>query len=305
MGYDDLVKETPAIDQCDCVSASQFAELWWSEERPGDDRNDDAYRKFLENKQAQMRMMRRKFGDFPVPDPKFRRRRRLHDSNSHAYALGDFVEWCLPDVPDSVRLEALEIRATSVHPFWHLERALDEGASSRRSSATLQLVVASVAAWRVPRRGDEDLDNYLAWALSRGESGLQDIRASDGEIAAEFPSLEGVFRTLLYGIAESRGSSLRIMDAVEFVLESGTDPSDVLDLVLDRMDTGSWVSGASTQGSSSLNKLMSLVAHPKSGQTILDLTAGEGGLLLALAAESDGPLDLVGIEFEPEAWAVA
>lgn len=295
------MSDVPEIHTEDLVSAAQFAELWWSEDLPKKDRNSDAYRKDLENKQAQMRMLRRTKGDYPESS---RGRRSSSDLRARMFTLGDFVDWHDSDQPPSVKEEKLAVRAASVHPMWHLERAQDAAAAALGTRETRQLSLAAVVAWLVPMTDKEGITNYLDWAISRDGTAVVDLRKADALVAADVHRLQGVLSALLAGVKDSEAITDRLLRVVRFVLATGEDPSRVVSSALGRLEVPTWDAHLSVRSSESLNRLVASAAHPKVGDKVLDLAAGEGGLLLALAAEAKGAIDLIGYEPDPDAWSI-
>lgn len=98
----------------DRLSLAAFAELWWAEQRP--DSEDMA--KFVENKQAAIRMLRKNHRGFPAPV--------TASGRTHLFRLGDLAGWAVStQKPSWTPEEAVRQRSPLVGEQWHLDRAID------------------------------------------------------------------------------------------------------------------------------------------------------------------------------------
>ena len=89
--------------------------LWWADDAPNGD-DPDEFEKFLDRKQALIRMLRKSRPAFPEPTGTSGRAR--------LYRLGDLESWMTGEGVWPARSD-LESRLAMASPLWHLRRAED------------------------------------------------------------------------------------------------------------------------------------------------------------------------------------
>lgn len=286
-----------AIDEGDQVSLAQFAEFWWAEERPAGGRDGSGFKGFLGKKQALMRMRSRGGRQFPSHVGTAGRAR--------AYRLGDLIAWGLPNgADDSDKTYELERRAAAVDPLWHLERVQDSACRRIGARETRLLTTAGVGALHALPRSTGP-GGQLEKAFSKGPYAVEELIAADQRIVNREPNFASVIPTLLLEVRDYPGTTDRLLGCISVLVEAGLDVNRILESTLDRLDPGDGLSFGTARNGPSLDRLMTIAADPHAGQRILDLAAGEGGLLVELARAAGGQAVLTGFEPNPEAWAIA
>lgn len=290
----------PHLD--DELSLAEFAQLWWADQVPKGGSADELQR-FLDRKQASMRMRRRMRPGFPEPSGTAGRTR--------LYRLGALAAWMSDTTSDAedpeVVVTALEARLAQVAPQWHLRRA--ESACQRRlgTDAARRLVVAVAVVLESlgMEPGARNLPTAARAILESGDGLAASLRRRAPTLERRLPSLAGVLTHLLSEIPDHVPGTGRLAPALAKVVLQGIPVADVVDLTLEHLPSAPAAGGGAARTASGLSRLMVAVADPWPGARIMDLAAGQGDLLLQAAGATGGEAQLSGFEPDPRSWAVA
>jgi predicted RNA methylase len=281
-------------DLDDRVSLGAFGELWWAAERTG---SDDT-KEFRDKKQAAIRMLRRNHPGFPASV--------TASGRTHLFRLGDLAEWAVgaqksPMSPE----EAVRHRSALVGVEWHLDRAIDAwvtelGPYRARHLAPLIAMALDQAAVapglsKLPARVRTLLEDGSG--LSRLLHGLTARRAGSP------PGLADAINVLSDGLPASAEGTARLARAMVASILAGQSAADVADHTLERCQSGD-SEASQRRTAESLSMLMLAAGRPQPGEHIVDLAAGEAGLLIRAAGEAAGAVELTGIEVDPVTWAI-
>lgn len=187
----------PEIHLDDQLSLAEFVALWWADEapeHPAEEPNEDLER-FLDRKQASLRMLRRNRPGFPEPTGSSGRTR--------LYRVGDLVSWISGEVTEKeIASEELRVRAARVSPLWHLRRAVDVCRSDLDDDATRRLAVAVALALDClgARAGLGQTPRAMALLTAAGRDTIRQMRLVGPSLEETPPELGGVFESLLAGI---------------------------------------------------------------------------------------------------------
>jgi len=286
----------------DELSLAEFVALWWADEAPdagGVEASED-FKRFLDRKQASVRMLRLNRPGFPSTVGT--------GPPSRLYRLGDLVHWIVGDTCGGTdALDQLEARLSVVPPLWHLRRAVDACRRQLDAESSRSLAVAAVLALHCLglRPGLERQPPAVRRFTSAGHETIAQLRIEAQTIEKRTTELEGVFERLLDGMPDRVEEAGRLVRAAAHAIVSGTRAADVADRVLGSLAPERTADGGSTLTETGLSRLMIAVGEPQPSERILDLAAGEGSLLLCAAEESGEPAHLTGFEPDPLAWAIA
>lgn len=286
----------------DELSLAEFVALWWADEAPeaGGMEASENFKKFLDRKQASVRMLRLNRPGFPSTVGS--------NPRSGLYRLGDLVSWIVGDNGDGTdALDQLEARLSMVPPLWHLRRAVDACRRQLDAESSRSLAVAAILALHCLglRPGLERQPPATRRLTSAGHDTIAQLRIEAQTIEKSAPELEGVFERLLDGIPDRVEEAGRLVTAAADAIVSGSEGAGLVDLVLGSFAPARTADGGSTLTETGLARLMIAAGDPQPGEGILDLAAGEGSLLLCAAEESGGSAHLAGFEPDPLAWAIA
>jgi len=287
----------------DEVSLAEFVALWWADEAPeaGGVEASENFKKFLDRKQASVRMLRLNRPGFPSTVGS--------NPRSGLYRLGDLVYWMVGDSGDGTdALDQLEVRLSRVPPLWHLRRAVDACRRQLDAESSRSLAVAAILALHCfgLRPGLERQPPATRRLTSAGHDAIAQLRIGAQAIEKSAPELEGVFERLLDGIPDRVEEAGRLVTAATDAIVSGAQAAGLVELVLGSFAPARTADGGSTLTETGLSRLMIAAGDPRPGAGILDLAAGEGSLLLLCAAEGSGDsAHLAGFEPDPLAWAIA
>ena len=289
-------------DLDDHLSLAEFVALWWADEAPGSEDGEvtEDLRRFLDRKQASLRMLRRNRPGFPKPTDSAGR--------TLLFRLGDLVSWISgPESDDESTLAQLERRLARVAPLWRFRRALEACRRELDAESSRRLAVGTTLALHClgTRPGLEQQPLAVQKLTSAGLVTAKLLRFEAAEIESRVPELQGVFGRLFNGIPARLRNANRLVQCVLDVIESGISAVRLVDLTLGYLSPSPALGGGSAQTASGLARLMVAAGDPQPGERILDLAAGEGGLLLCAAEESGGSPRLAGIEPDPSGWAIA
>lgn len=95
-----------------------------------------------------------------------------------------------------------------------------------------------------------------------------------------------------------------ILDRLDAALDAGCPPAELAESVLTSV-VASTAQSTSTATAPLLATAMALAGNPSAGDTVLDLAAGEGTLLLECASIAGGTTRLLGVELETEPARIA
>jgi hypothetical protein len=292
----------PEIHLDDQLSLAEFVALWWAVEAPEAEgvEASENFKKFLDRKQASVRMLRLNRPGFPSTVGS--------NPRSGLYRLGDLVSWIVGDNGDGTdALEQLVARLSRVPPLWHLRRAVDACQRQLDAESSRSLAVAAILALHCLglRPGLERQPPATRRLTSVGHDTIAQLRIGAQTIEKSDPELEGVFERLLDGIPDRVEGAGRLVTAAADAIVSGADAAGLVDLVLGSFAPARTADGGSTLTETGLSRLMIAAGDPQPGEGILDLAAGEGSLLLCAAEESGDSAHLAGFEPDPLAWAIA
>ncbi len=281
----------------DELSLGEFVLLWWASEAPSGDHPEELDN-FLDRKQALIRMLRKSRPAFPEPTGASGRTR--------LYRLGDLEDWMSGEGvwPASADLES---RLAGVSPLWRLRRAEDACRRELDSGFVRRLEVALLVALHVLGTGGRSVRPPAAVRrlLAADDRTVDALRAEVPKLERSVPDLRGVIDGLLDGVSTEVAGSSRLAGAIVDALANAIPPSNLLDIILDRLPSAPAVGGGSPLTATGLSRLVVSAADPRPGEHILDLAAGEGGLLLAAADGAEGTVELTGYEADPVSWAIA
>jgi hypothetical protein len=286
-------------DPDDRVSLADFAQWWWANQsHEMAQQGERASRQFLDNKQASIRMLRRNHEGFPSPV--------AATSGTQLYSLGDVAAWTVKaHDPSSTLAEAIRTRSADVGVQWHVDRAVDACAAEIGPGSTRRLALLIVVA--LDRAGvGPGLSRLPAKvrALVEQGSGLPDLlRTIKARRATPPPGLPEAVSVLLEDLPIPEPKTARLARAMAAWLLTGREAAVLADDVLDRADRQDSAAALRRTGDS-LTMLMLAAGQPRPGERIVDLAAGEAGLLIGAAGQAGGPVGLTGIEVHPGTWAV-
>jgi hypothetical protein len=278
----------------DRLSLAAFAELWWADLRP----QVVDLKQFLDNKQAALRMLRRNHPGFPAPV--------TASSRTHLYRLGDLANWVEDAQPSASNPgEAVQERSALVGVEWHLDRAIDAciaevGPGAARRLALL-IVIALDHAGLAP--GLSRLPARVK-ALIEKSSGLSELlRSATSRRAAPPPGLAEAIDVLVEGLPDPVTSTGRLARTIAASLLEGEAAADIADHALDRSES-QLSTALQRRTGDSLTMLILAAGRPRPGERIVDLAAGEAGLLIRAAVQAGDAVRLAGIEVDRAAWAI-
>ena len=287
----------PPVDPDDQVSVPEFAVFWWADEAPREELGGSsaAFAEFLHRKESLTRMLRRSTRRSAFPEPAGR------SGRTQLYRLGELVSWASASggyVPDAVG-----DRTGAVSPLWHVRRALEAvrdetGHLGRRLAVAAVLVLgehATEAGWAGSTAG------LVAAEGAEGEWLVANLRRTGGRRG----HLEGVADALVPDAPARVVSLRRLVPALSRALAAGYDAAGLADLARTHLADGEDRGTGSPLTASGLARLMLAVGDPRPGERVVDLAAGEGCLLTAVAEQTGGQAVLVGYEPEPAVWAIA
>jgi len=286
----------------DEVSLAEFVALWWADEAPeaGGWEASENFKKFLDRKQASVRMLRLNRPGFPSTVGSSPR--------SGLYRLGDLVSWIVSDHGDGTEVyDQLQTRLSRVPPLWHLRRAVDACRRQLGAESSRSLAVAAIVALHCLRLrpGLERQPPAARKLTSAGHETIAQLRIEAQAIEKSAPELKGVFERLLDGIPDRVEEAGRLITAAADAIVSGAHATGLVDWVLGSFAPARTADGGSTLTEISLSRLMIAAGNPRPGERILDLATGQGSLLICAAEESGEPAHLAGFEPDPLAWAIA
>jgi hypothetical protein len=292
----------PQIHPDDQLSLAEFVALWWAADAPAieDGRVSEDFEKFVDRKQASLRMLRRNRPDFPTPSGSAGR--------TQLYRLGDLVSWMPNDDRNTKSSSAaLAERAAGVSSLWHFRRALDACRGQLGAEPSRRLAVACVLV--LDRLGTKPGLQRPPAAVRRltsaGKDTVNHLHLEAAAIDEQVPQLRGVADLLLNGIPAGTDGVARLVNATYDVVVSGIPAARLVELALDLLPPTPAVGGESTMTANGLVRLMVAAGDPQPGQHVVDLAAGEGSVLLFAAEATGGPTKLSGYEPDPSAWAIA
>jgi hypothetical protein len=281
-------------DPDDRVSLAAFAELWWADQRPP---SVDAER-FVDNKQAAIRMLRRNHPGFPAPV--------TASSRTHLFRLGDLAEWAVAAQKSSLPSEeAIQQRSATVGVEWHLDRAIDACAAELGPDRARQLalLIAMALDQSGVAPGLSKLPVRVRTLVDTGSDLSRLLRGIAVRRAGAPLDLAEAVNMLSEGLPASIDSTGRLAGAMTASLLAGYSAADVADRALDRCE--SQVSTLSQRRTGeSLAMLMFAAGRPKPGEHLVDLAAGEADLLISAAHHAGGPVALTGVEVDRVTWAI-
>ena len=281
----------------DELSLGEFVLLWWALEAPAGE-DPEELDNFLDRKQALIRMLRKSRPAFPEPTGASGRTR--------LYRLGDLEDWMSGEGvwPASADLGS---RLAEVSPLWRLRRAEDACRRGLDAGLVRRLEVALLVAVDVLGAGGGSIRPPAAVRrlLAGGARTVDALRAEAPKLERSVPDLRGVMDGLLDGVPPGVAGSSRLAGAIVDALADAIPPSNLLDIILDRLPSSPAVGGGSPLTPTGLSRLVVSAADPHPGEHILDLAAGEGGLLLTAADRAEGTVELTGYEADPVSWAIA
>ena len=287
------MKEVVHLAQAeDLVSLAEFVELWWALE-PADVR---VQPEFSEQKQALIRMLCRKPDRRAFPEPEeVRGRARL-------FRLGELADW-MAEVDGNDVDELVGSRSEAVDPIWHFHRALEAVRKAFGSAADARRLAMAIAAVMSTLGPDVVMD--LADLSADGASPLSALRNSASAVEEGHPELTGVVGALLKGLSGRNEAVRRLMTTFVTLEGTGSSTGSLVEEMLDRLPAGEATNGGTVVTSSSLAQMMEVAGSPQAGESVLDLAAGEGNLLLHVARSGIPDLVLAGYEEDETIWAMA
>jgi hypothetical protein len=281
----------------DELTLGEFVVLWWADDAPTSD-DPDELDKFLDRKQALIRMLRKSRPAFPEPTGTSGRAR--------LYRLGDLESWMTGEGVWPARSD-LETRLGMASPLWHLRRAEDACVRELDAGLVRRLEVAVILTLHClgAKAGPGRQPVAVRKVLSAEDATVEALRLQAPQLERRLPELTGVFDRLLEGIPTSVTGAGRLAVAISDALVSGIAASDLVDITLERLPSALALGGGSAYTASGLSRLMVAAADPHPGEHVLDLAAGQGGLLVYAAEQAGGTVELTGYEADPASWAIA
>jgi hypothetical protein len=292
----------PSIDVDDQLSLAEFVELWWAHQVPVTDAESGVLAKFLDRKQAALRMLRRSPQRPGFPEP------TGTSGRTRLYRLGDLVSWIASCESNHEAVTvALGDRPQQVPPSWHVRRAVDACAVELDAELARRLAVAVTLALdcQGTESGHGNPVTESLEALSAEHDVLSRLRSESSAIEASHPDLDGVFAHLLSGMPTDVSAAGRLLQATASALSAGLPAARLADATLERLSSAPAVGGGSGLTGTGLVRLMVAAGDPRPGESALDLAAGEGSLLLYVAESAGDNPRLAGFEPDSAKWAIA